>query len=182
MSYIVAVQKKRNGIRLHRIWLWALPVAPWVSWHWLQHWENVIPFLGEPGPGPRPSFRLRPRPRSGPRPPRLQGARAGLKLARPSPPPPPPPEGNRLPRLLGPAASVVVMEYPWDDLTLAFSRTSMFPFFDIAHYLVSVMALKQRPGEWRGPTRSRFRVLTAGGRDAGMPCGPPLSTEHGTQT
>lgn len=39
------------------------------------------------------------------------------------------------------------MEYPWNELTLAFSRTSMFPFFDIAHYLVSVMALKQRPGE-----------------------------------
>lgn len=39
------------------------------------------------------------------------------------------------------------MDSPWDDLTLAFSRTSMFPFFDIAHYLVSVMALKCQPGE-----------------------------------
>ncbi|XP_032274409.1 trimeric intracellular cation channel type B isoform X3 [Phoca vitulina] len=38
------------------------------------------------------------------------------------------------------------MDSPWDDLTLAFSRTSMFPFFDIAHYLVSVMALKRQPG------------------------------------
>ncbi|XP_003470960.1 trimeric intracellular cation channel type B [Cavia porcellus] len=34
----------------------------------------------------------------------------------------------------------------WDDLTLAFSHTSMFPFFDIAHYLVSVMAMKRQPG------------------------------------
>lgn len=39
------------------------------------------------------------------------------------------------------------MDSPWDELTLAFSRTSMFPFFDIAHYLVSVMALKRQPGE-----------------------------------
>ncbi|CAD7687486.1 unnamed protein product [Nyctereutes procyonoides] len=38
------------------------------------------------------------------------------------------------------------MDSPWDELTLAFSRTSMFPFFDIAHYLVSVMALKRQPG------------------------------------
>ncbi|KAL6080221.1 hypothetical protein STEG23_010342, partial [Scotinomys teguina] len=73
-------------------------------------------------------------------------ARAELELARPSPPPTPPREGNRQPRLLGPAGSVVIMEYPWEELTLTFSRTSMFPFFDVAHYLVSVMALKQRPG------------------------------------
>ncbi|XP_075416384.1 trimeric intracellular cation channel type B [Tenrec ecaudatus] len=38
------------------------------------------------------------------------------------------------------------MESPWDELILSFSRTSMFPFFDIAHYLVSVMALKREPG------------------------------------
>lgn len=38
------------------------------------------------------------------------------------------------------------MASSWDELTLAFSRTSMFPFFDIAHYLVSVMALKRQPG------------------------------------
>ncbi|XP_055973197.1 trimeric intracellular cation channel type B [Sorex fumeus] len=38
------------------------------------------------------------------------------------------------------------MGSPWDDLTLAFSRTPMFPFFDIAHYLVSVMTLKRQPG------------------------------------
>lgn len=72
-------------------------------------------------------------------------------------------QGNRLPRLLGPAASVVVMEYPWDDLTLAFSRTSMFPFFDIAHYLVSVMALKQRPGAvaaaWNNPLASWLSAM-----------------------
>lgn len=99
---------------------------------------------------PRLSFRLRSRPYQDPAPrptPGLQSARARLEAARPSPPPTPPREGNRQPRLLGPQGSVVVMDYPWDDLTLSFSRTSMFPFFDIAHYLVSVMALKQRPGE-----------------------------------
>ncbi|XP_021116840.1 trimeric intracellular cation channel type B isoform X3 [Heterocephalus glaber] len=38
------------------------------------------------------------------------------------------------------------MDSSWDDLTLTFSHTSMFPFFDIAHYLVSVMAMKHQPG------------------------------------
>ncbi|XP_051018073.1 trimeric intracellular cation channel type B [Acomys russatus] len=55
------------------------------------------------------------------------------------------------------------MEYPWDELTLAFSRTSMFPFFDIAHYLVSVMTLKQRPGAvataWSNPLSSWFSAM-----------------------
>ncbi|XP_006886973.1 PREDICTED: trimeric intracellular cation channel type B [Elephantulus edwardii] len=50
------------------------------------------------------------------------------------------------------------MDSPWDELTLAFSRTSMFPFFDIAHYLVSLMALKRQPGAvsvaWRNPLSS----------------------------
>lgn len=55
------------------------------------------------------------------------------------------------------------MEYPWEEMTLAFSRTSMFPFFDIAHYLVSVMALKQRPGAaaaaWSNPLSSWFSAM-----------------------
>ncbi|XP_021510530.1 trimeric intracellular cation channel type B [Meriones unguiculatus] len=55
------------------------------------------------------------------------------------------------------------MEYPWNELTLAFSRTSMFPFFDIAHYLVSVMALKQRPGAvataWNNPLSSWLSAM-----------------------
>ncbi|KAM5299480.1 trimeric intracellular cation channel type B [Ctenodactylus gundi] len=38
------------------------------------------------------------------------------------------------------------MDSPWDELTLAFSHMSMFPFFDVAHYLVSVMAMKRRAG------------------------------------
>lgn len=46
-----------------------------------------------------------------------------------------------------PLLSVFVMDTSWDELTLAFSHTSMFPFFDIAHYLVSLMALKHQPGE-----------------------------------
>ncbi|XP_039096235.1 trimeric intracellular cation channel type B isoform X1 [Hyaena hyaena] len=55
------------------------------------------------------------------------------------------------------------MDSPWDDLTLAFSRTSMFPFFDIAHYLVSVMALKRQPGAaavaWKNPLSSWFTAM-----------------------
>ncbi|XP_037652802.1 trimeric intracellular cation channel type B isoform X4 [Choloepus didactylus] len=38
------------------------------------------------------------------------------------------------------------MASAWDELTLAFSRTSMFPFFDVAHYLVSLMAMRHQPG------------------------------------
>ncbi|XP_057579026.1 trimeric intracellular cation channel type B isoform X2 [Hippopotamus amphibius kiboko] len=55
------------------------------------------------------------------------------------------------------------MDSPWNELTLAFSRTSMFPFFDIAHYLVSVMALKRQPGAaalaWKNPLSSWFTAM-----------------------
>ncbi|XP_008067091.1 trimeric intracellular cation channel type B [Carlito syrichta] len=55
------------------------------------------------------------------------------------------------------------MDCPWDGLALAFSYTSMFPFFDIAHYLVSVMALKDRPGAvevaWKNPISSWFTAM-----------------------
>ncbi|XP_007516227.1 trimeric intracellular cation channel type B [Erinaceus europaeus] len=55
------------------------------------------------------------------------------------------------------------MSSPWDELTLAFSRTSMFPFFDIAHYLVSLMSLKNQPGAidvaWRNPLSSWFTAM-----------------------
>uniref|UniRef100_A0A8C5L1G0 Transmembrane protein 38B n=1 Tax=Jaculus jaculus TaxID=51337 RepID=A0A8C5L1G0_JACJA len=55
------------------------------------------------------------------------------------------------------------MGTPWDELTLTFSRTSMFPFFDIAHYVVSVMALKQQPGAaavaWQNPLSSWFTAM-----------------------
>ncbi|KAG8508568.1 Trimeric intracellular cation channel type B [Galemys pyrenaicus] len=54
------------------------------------------------------------------------------------------------------------MSSPWDELTLAFSRTSMFPFFDIAHYLVSVMALKHQPGAG-GSIITNFERLVKGG-------------------
>lgn len=79
----------------------------------------------------------------------LQAAPEG---ARPRLPPPSPPPlsalaGSLSSRLPGPLWWLVVMESEWERLTLAFSRTSMFPFFDIAHYLVSVMAMKRQPGE-----------------------------------
>lgn len=70
--------------------------------------------------------------------------------------------GDQSPRLLRLPRSVVVMDSPWDDLALAFSRTSMFPFFDIAHYLVSVMAVKRQPGECGAPRAGTLGVpLTA---------------------
>ncbi|XP_062938385.1 trimeric intracellular cation channel type B [Cynocephalus volans] len=55
------------------------------------------------------------------------------------------------------------MDFPWDELALAFSRTSMFPFFDIAHYLVSLMALKRKPGAvavaWKNPISSWLTAM-----------------------
>ncbi|XP_036891751.1 trimeric intracellular cation channel type B isoform X2 [Sturnira hondurensis] len=55
------------------------------------------------------------------------------------------------------------MASPWEELTLAFSSMSMFPFFDIAHYLVSVMALKRQPGAvavaWKNPVSSWFTAM-----------------------
>ncbi|XP_068946745.1 trimeric intracellular cation channel type B [Petaurus breviceps papuanus] len=55
------------------------------------------------------------------------------------------------------------MEYRWEELTLAFSRVSMFPFFDIAHYLVSVMTLRQQLGAitvaWQNPLVSWFSAM-----------------------
>eukprot|EP00069_Balaena_mysticetus_P013143 bmy_21973T0 len=103
-----------------------------------------------------PGTRGPPPPRAGAR---CQGARAELreaqpKTGRPRPSLPPPlvaHAGNPSPRLLRLRRSVVAMDSPWNELTLAFSRTSMFPFFDIAHYLVSVMALKHQPGECGAP-------------------------------
>lgn len=35
-------------------------------------------------------------------------------------------------------------------MPLLFSRLPMFPFFDLAHYMASVMALKEQRGERRG--------------------------------
>ncbi|XP_054114550.1 trimeric intracellular cation channel type B isoform X2 [Callithrix jacchus] len=55
------------------------------------------------------------------------------------------------------------MDFPWDDLALTFSHTSMFPFFDFAHYLVSVMAVKSQPGAvalaWKNPISSWFTAM-----------------------
>ncbi|KAM5328490.1 trimeric intracellular cation channel type B isoform 1-T1 [Glossophaga mutica] len=55
------------------------------------------------------------------------------------------------------------MASSWEELTLAFSSMPMFPFFDIAHYLVSVMALKRQPGAvavaWKNPVSSWFTAM-----------------------
>ncbi|KAJ8791273.1 hypothetical protein J1605_020713 [Eschrichtius robustus] len=91
--------------------------------------ESFFPYLTDGQPPARP---------------RLLG-HAARPLRAPAP-------GSPSPRLLRlRRRSVVAMDGPWNELTLAFSRTSMFPFFDIAHYLVSVMALKHQPGECGAP-------------------------------
>lgn len=35
----------------------------------------------------------------------------------------------------------------FDELSHGLANLSMFPFFDMAHYIVSVMALREQPGE-----------------------------------
>lgn len=37
-----------------------------------------------------------------------------------------------------------------EQVPLLFSRLPMFPFFDLAHYMASIMALKEQRGERRG--------------------------------
>lgn len=34
-----------------------------------------------------------------------------------------------------------------DELSHGLANLSMFPYFDMAHYVVSVMALREQPGE-----------------------------------
>ncbi|MBN3303659.1 TM38B protein, partial [Amia calva] len=43
-----------------------------------------------------------------------------------------------------------------DGLSLGMSRLSMYPYFDSAHYIVSVMALKEQPGAVEVARRSPF--------------------------
>ena len=45
-----------------------------------------------------------------------------------------------------------------DELSHGLANLSMFPYFDMAHYLVSVMALREQPGKW--PESSFLTVLT----------------------
>jgi len=34
-----------------------------------------------------------------------------------------------------------------DELSHGLANMSMFPFFDMAHYIVSILALREQPGE-----------------------------------
>lgn len=36
-----------------------------------------------------------------------------------------------------------------DELSHGLANLSMFPYFDMAHYVVSVMSLREQPGKWR---------------------------------
>ncbi|XP_007499691.1 trimeric intracellular cation channel type B [Monodelphis domestica] len=55
------------------------------------------------------------------------------------------------------------MSHLWEDVSLTFSQISMFPFFDIAHYLVSVMSMRGQSGAialaWNNPFVSWFRAM-----------------------
>lgn len=46
---------------------------------------------------------------------------------------------------------------PLDELSLGLADLSMFPYFDMAHYIVSVMALRDQPGELRDAATSARR-------------------------
>ncbi|XP_028829986.1 trimeric intracellular cation channel type B isoform X3 [Denticeps clupeoides] len=45
---------------------------------------------------------------------------------------------------------------PFEELSLGLSNLRMFPFFDVAHYVVSVMALREQPGSMDVAQRSPF--------------------------
>lgn len=45
-----------------------------------------------------------------------------------------------------------------DELSHGLANLPMFPYFDMAHYVVSVMSLREQPGKWRKvPTHAKFR-------------------------
>lgn len=66
-------------------------------------------------------------------------------------------------------------------MPLLFSRLPMFPFFDLAHYVASVMALKEQRGERRrlagrdGATPLRVPVSSSRVSPVPPPCLPPCS-------
>lgn len=41
-----------------------------------------------------------------------------------------------------------------DELSHGLANLSMFPYFDMAHYIMSVMALREQPGEFKDTTKS----------------------------
>lgn len=42
-----------------------------------------------------------------------------------------------------------------DELSHGLANLSMFPYFDMAHYIVSVMALREQPGESKPELKSK---------------------------
>lgn len=44
-----------------------------------------------------------------------------------------------------------------DELSHGLANLSMFPYFDMAHYIISVMALREQPGEFKDTTKSFSR-------------------------
>lgn len=43
-----------------------------------------------------------------------------------------------------------------DELSHGLAKLSMFPYFDMAHYIVSVLALREQPGEFKDPLLQSF--------------------------
>lgn len=98
--------------------------------------DHAEPSCGSGG-GDRPVRR-----RARPAPPRADGGRERPSRVLGALPP-------LLSRAAAPAAPCPAMEL-W-QVPLSFSRLRMFPFFDLAHYVASVLALKEQRGE-RGET------------------------------
>lgn len=45
-----------------------------------------------------------------------------------------------------------------DEVSHGLAKLSMFPYFDTAHYIVSVLALREQPGEFKD-TSAEFPLL-----------------------
>lgn len=46
-----------------------------------------------------------------------------------------------------------------DEMSHGLANLSMFPYFDMAHYIVSIMALREQPGKWH--TEAKFKRTKA---------------------
>lgn len=46
-----------------------------------------------------------------------------------------------------------------NELALGLSQMSMFPYFDMAHYIVSVMSLREQPGKPKSTNFIVFQVV-----------------------
>lgn len=118
--------------------------------------------LRSPGAAPRPDGAAQetgPGPGPGPPP-------AGPASRRPRPPPPQPRAGGAARAGAMEAAEALQL----GELAAAFAALPVFPLFDTAYFIVSVLYLKYEPGEC-GPAPAVRRGGPGGGSAAEGPCG-----------